>query len=146
MSGLPNTKLHEARATFNQDGAPSNDKQAAPIQSNRKMAENLEFMRLIGSAPWLKSREKQQFRTKVFQSGNSIAVRIPVGTKLEAGMEMQLTVEDGVFLSLEPVEQPKRKFNIAKVAGSAKGLNYVDPGDRSFDPRTSDIDPQTQAK
>lgn len=106
----------------------------------RKLGDNPEFMRVFGSAPWLKLREKQHFRTKVFQSGNSIAVRIPAGTKLEAGMEMDLTVEDGEFLSLEPVERPKRKFNIAKVAGSAKGLKYVEPETRLFEGRSSAAD------
>jgi antitoxin VapB len=146
MSEPPNNELREERATFNLAGAPGSSGGAEPAKAKRKMADNPEFMRLIGSAPWLTAREKQHFRTKVFQSGNSIAVRIPVGTKLEAGMEMELTVEDGVFLSLEPVEQPKRKFNIAKVAGSAKGLNYIDPGDRSFEPRQSDSAPHTRAK
>ena len=146
MNNPSDNELREARGTFNHGGAPINEDQALAVKTKRKMADNPEFMRLIGSAPWLKAREKQHFRTKVFQSGNSIAVRIPVGTKLEAGMEMELTVEDGVFLSLAPVEQPKRKFNIAKVAGSAKGLNYIDPGDRSFEPRKSEADPQTRAK
>jgi antitoxin VapB len=141
-----NNRMRETRATFNIAGAPGSREPPEPAKMKRKMADNPEFMRLVGSAPWLKAREKQHFRTKVFQSGNSLAVRIPVGTKLEAGMEMELTVEDGVFLSLEPVEQPKRKFNIAKVAGSAKGLNYIDPGDRSFEPRKSDSAPQTRAK
>lgn len=104
----------------------------------RKLGDNPEFMRMFGSAPWLKVREKQHFRTKVFQSGNSIAVRIPAGTKLEAGMEMDLTVEDGEFLSLEPVERPKRKFNIVKVAGSAKSLKPIDDDSRLFEERSLD--------
>ncbi len=62
-------------------------------------------------------------------------MRIPAGTKLEAGMEMDLTVEDGEFLSLEPVERPKRKFNIAKVAGSATNLEYIKDDDRLFEER-----------
>ena len=107
----------------------------------RKLGDNPQFMRILGSMPWLKVRERQQFRTKVFQSGNSIAVRIPAGTKLEAGMEMDLTVEDGEFLSLEPVTRPKRKFDIAKVAGCAKDLEYVEPGSRLFEARPSDADP-----
>jgi antitoxin VapB len=104
----------------------------------RKLGDNPEFMRIFGSAPWLKVREKQHFRTKVFQSGNSIAVRIPAGTKLEAGMEMDLTVEDGEFLSLEPVERPKRKFNIAKVAGSATSLKPIGDDSRFFEERSLD--------
>lgn len=103
----------------------------------RKLGDNPKFMRVLGSMPWLKAQEKQHVRTKVFQSGNSIAVRIPAGTRLEVGMEMDLTIEDGQFLSYDPVEAPKRKFNIAKVAGSAKGLKYVARDDRSFEPRPS---------
>jgi antitoxin VapB len=48
---------------------------------------------------------------------------------------MELTVEDGEFLSLEPVESPKRKFNIAKVAGSATNLEFIKDEDRIFEPR-----------
>jgi len=101
----------------------------------RKLGDNAQFMRLFGSAPWLKLRETKHYRAKVFQSGNSLAVRIPAGTKLKAGMEMELTVEDGEFLSLEPVERPKRKFNIAKVAGSATNLEFIKDEDRVFEPR-----------
>lgn len=106
----------------------------------RKLGENAQFMRVFGSAPWLKLREKQHFRTKVFQSGNSIAVRIPAGTKLQPGMEMDLTVEDGEFLALEPVDRPKRKFNIAKVAGSATSLEFIGQEDRLFDERHLDFE------
>lgn len=94
-----------------------------------------ELDRLYGSMPWLKPIEKQRHRAKVFKSGNSLAVRIPAGTKLAAGMEMELTIEDGQFLLLEPVEQPKRKFNIAKVAGSARDLEYVRNDARLFEER-----------
>jgi len=91
--------------------------------------------RVFGSAPWLKTIDKQRHRTKIFKSGNSLAVRIPAGTKLAAGMEMELMVEDGQFLSYEPVEQPRRMFNIAKVAGSATNLKPILPEDRVFEDR-----------
>ena len=78
---------------------------------------------------------KQHYRAKVFKSGNSLAVRLPAGTELAAGMEMDLTVEDGRNLSFRPVDAPKRKFNIAKVAGSATNLQMV--ADRSFVERPS---------
>lgn len=93
------------------------------------------LQRVFGSAPWLKTIDKQHHTTKVFKSGNSLAVRIPAGTKLAVGMEMDLVVEDGQFLSYEPVEQPKRKFNIAKVAGSATSLKRIKPADRLFEER-----------
>lgn len=91
--------------------------------------------RVWGSIPWLKPIDKKRYRAKVFRSGNSLAVRIPAGTRLAAGMEMELTVEDGQFLSLEPAEQPRRKFNIAKVAGSAHNLVPIKDKDRVFEER-----------
>lgn len=103
-----------------------------------KIGDNKRFMRVTGSAPWMKVREKKHYRAKIFQSGNSLAVRIPAGTKLEAGMEMDLTIEDGEFLALEPIERPKRKFNIAKVAGSATSLRLIDDDARLFEERTLD--------
>lgn len=89
--------------------------------------------RVFGSAPWLKTIDKKRHLTKIFKSGNSLAVRIPAGTKLVAGMEMELLIEDGQFLSYEPVEQPRRMFNIAKVAGSATSLQSIKPEDRVFE-------------
>ncbi len=109
----------------------------ATLSEKQKLGDNPQFMRVLGSMPWLKPVEKEHHRTRIFKSGNSLAVRIPAGTALEAGMEMELTVENGVFLSYDPVDAPKRKFNIAKVAGSAKHLKYVEPKDRLFEARPS---------
>ncbi|MDO9364428.1 MAG: hypothetical protein Q7T60_15985 [Sphingopyxis sp.] len=91
--------------------------------------------RVFGSAPWLKPSDKTRHRVKVFKSGNSLAVRIPAGTRLVAGTEMELIVENGQFLSYEPADLPKRKFNITKVAGSAIGLHLIAPEDRVFEDR-----------
>ena len=96
------------------------------------------LMRLAGSIPWLKAVEKQRFRAKVFKSGNSLALRLPAGLNLTPGMEMDLTVEDGVFFSFELVDLPKRKFNIDKVAGSATSLKPVRDEDRAFEERALD--------
>lgn len=104
----------------------------------KKLGDNPQFMRVLGSMPWLKSVEKDRHRTKIFKSGNSLAVRIPAGTALKAGMEMELTVENGQFLSYDPVEAPKRKFNIAKVAGSATSLKLIDDDARLFKERSLD--------
>lgn len=91
--------------------------------------------RVLGAAPWLKPSDKTRHRVKVFKSGNSLAVRIPAGTALVAGTEMDLIVEHGQFLCYEPVNRPKRKFNIAKVAGSATDLHLIAPEDRLFEDR-----------
>lgn len=91
--------------------------------------------RVFGSMPWLKPIEKQHFRVKIFKSGNSLAVRLPAGLGLQAGTEMELEVEDGQIFTLEPVDRPKRKFNIAKVCGSAVNLRPIKDGDRAFKER-----------
>lgn len=88
--------------------------------------------RIWGSAPWLKPREVQHFTAKVFRSGNSLALRLPSGLGLEAGTEMDLRVEDGTAYSFEAKDRPKRKFNIAKVAGSAHDLEPIRAEDRLF--------------
>lgn len=85
--------------------------------------------------PWPETGDKNQYRTRVFKSGNSLAVRIPVGTKLEAGMEMDLVVEDGVMLSLKPIDAPKRKIDISKFAGKAPWLKELPRYDFEDSPR-----------
>jgi antitoxin VapB len=92
--------------------------------------------RLNGSMPWLKTKEVKTFRAKVFKSGNSLALRLPAGLGLSAGMEMDLRVEDGVHFSFEPVDRPKRKFNVDKVWGSGSGLKLIKPEDRIFAERS----------
>jgi antitoxin VapB len=49
--------------------------------------------RVFGSAPWMKTSDKQRHKTKIFKSGNSLALRIPAGTDLVVGMEMELIIE-----------------------------------------------------
>jgi antitoxin VapB len=105
------SKLNEDRQTFRFDGAvPAR----LPDTVNRK-----------------------QYRTKVFKSGNSLAVRIPAGTDLKPGMEMELTVEDGVMLALKPIEAPKRKIDVSGFWGKAPGARLIPHGD--FDERPSAI-------
>ena len=103
----------------------------------KKLGNNPHFMRVLGSMPWLKPIEKDRHRTKIFKSGNSLAVRIPAGTALKAGMEMELTVQPGGGYLLNPVTAKKKKFNIEKVWGIAKGsgLQFIKPEDRIFEER-----------
>lgn len=90
------------------------------------------------AAPAIKPKTVAHYRARVFKSGNSLAVRIPAGTKLAAGMEMDLTVEDGAYLSLQPINPPKRKFNIEKIWGSAIGsdLQPIGADNRLFEERS----------
>lgn len=91
--------------------------------------------RIFGSMPWLKPKDVKTFKAKVFKSGNSLALRLPAGLGLTAGMEMELRVENGEHFSFEPVERLKRKFNVDKVWGSATGLELIKPEDRLFTER-----------
>ena len=90
--------------------------------------------RLSGSMPWLKPIEKRDYRAKVFKSGNSLALRLPAELGLTAGMEMNLRVEGDTYI-VEPVDVPKRLFNIDKVWGSATSLELIKPEDRLFEER-----------
>jgi antitoxin VapB len=93
-------------------------------------------------APWPSASartlsETTKLRAKIFKSGNSLALRLPAALGLEAGMEMELTVQpDGGYL-LNPVTAKKKKFNIQKVWGCAKdsGLQFIKPEDRIFKER-----------
>ena len=91
--------------------------------------------RIFGSMPWLKPKDVKTFKAKVFKSGNSLALRLPAGLGLIAGMEMNLRVEDGEHFTFEPVERRKRKFNVEKVWGSATGLELIKPEDRLLSER-----------
>ncbi len=89
------------------------------------------------AAPVGTSPATAKLRAKTFKSGNSLALRLPAALGLEAGMEMELTVQaDGAYL-LNPVTAKKKKFNIDKVWGCAKdsGLQFINPEDRIFKER-----------
>jgi antitoxin VapB len=81
--------------------------------------------------------ETATLRVKTFKSGNSLALRLPASLGLEAGMEMELTVEPDGGYRLNPVPAKKKKFNIEKVLGCAKGsgLQFIKPEDRIFKER-----------
>lgn len=93
------------------------------------------MQRPIGSAPWLRVKDVRHYTAKVFKSGNSLALRLPAGLGLSAGMEMDLRVEDGEAFSFAPVDRPKRKFAVDEIWGSAEGLDLIAPEDRLFRPR-----------
>lgn len=97
----------------------------------------IDISKFAGAAPWLKPKDVKLCKAKVFRSGNSLALRLPAGTGLEAGMEMDLRIENGTHFSFEPVGTPKRKFNVGKVWGSATGLELIRPEDRIFEEGSS---------
>ena len=74
--------------------------------------------------------------TKVFKSGNAMAVRLPASFKAVAGTPVEVREEQGRWI-VEPINQPKRKFNIDKVWGCAIGSGLAMKPDRSFVERPS---------
>lgn len=77
-----------------------------------------------------------EYRSKVFKSGNSVALRLPKALGIAEGTEMCVREEAGKF-SFEPMAAPKRKFDVAKVWGSAagSGLQPIGDEDRVFEHR-----------
>jgi antitoxin VapB len=76
-------------------------------------------------------------RLKVFKSGNSLALRLPKALGLEAGMEMELTVDGMGGYALARVEPPRRKIDISGFAGKLPGFKPAPRED--FEERPSAI-------
>jgi antitoxin VapB len=99
MNDQHDRRVREARQTFKADGPAG--------------------MPAGGAAP------AKRYRAKVFKSGNSLALRLPAELGLEAGMEMDLRVEDGGRYSLSRPDAPKRKIDVSKFAGKLPGLKEL---------------------
>ena len=69
--------------------------------------------------------------TKVFKSGNAMAVRLPASFNAVAGTVVEVRDVQGQWI-VEPVAAPKRKFNIDKVWGCAIGSGLTMNSDRTF--------------
>lgn len=76
----------------------------------------------------------EEYTARTFKSGNSVALRLPKALGVKEGLEMKVREERGQFI-VEPVDAPKRKFNIEKVAGSATSLRPIAEEDRIFEDR-----------
>lgn len=62
--------------------------------------------------------------TKVFKSGNSVAVRLPKSLGITAGTEMRVREEQGKYV-IEPVEPERRTIDLTGIYGSCLGLNPI---------------------
>jgi antitoxin VapB len=79
----------------------------------------------------------EEYRAKVFKSGNSMALRLPKALGVTEGTEMRIVREERSGFKVEPVEQPKRKFDVGKIWGIGKQLDLepVADEDRVFEHR-----------
>lgn len=66
-----------------------------------------------------------EYRAKVFKSGNSMALRLPKALGVVEGTEMRIVREDPSGFKVEPVEQPKRKFDVEKIWGIGRDLDLA---------------------
>ncbi len=75
-------------------------------------------------------------KTRVFRSGNSVAVRLPKSLGVVAGTELRVREEQGRYI-LEPV---RSTVDISGFAGKAPWLKPLEPQDRIFEERELDWD------
>lgn len=80
-----------------------------------------------------------EYKAKIFKSGNSLALRLPKALGLEEGTEMTLRESHGKY-TFEPVDAPARKIDLTGIAGSMPGLEPLSREDREFDEREPDWD------
>ena len=83
----------------------------------------------------------EEYRAKVFKSGNSVALRLPKALGLKEGEEMRILREDRSGFKVEPVEAPKRKIDLTGIAGTMPWLRPLTSEEREFDdpPRAWDL-------
>ncbi len=74
----------------------------------------------------------EEYKAKIFKSGNSLALRLPKALGLVEGAEMTVRENHGKF-TFEPIDAPKRKIDISKFAGKAPWLKPLTREEREFD-------------
>jgi antitoxin VapB len=73
-----------------------------------------------------------EYRAKVFRSGNSVALRLPKALGLKEGDEMLLREERGSF-TVEPAPPVRRKIDLTGIWGSCPDLKPLTDEERLFD-------------
>ncbi len=77
-----------------------------------------------------------EYKAKVFKSGNSVALRLPKALGIVEGTEMVVREDAGKF-AFEPVVQPKRKIDLTGIWGAAPGLRHLTAEEKEFEDRPS---------
>ena len=78
-----------------------------------------------------------EYRAKTFNSGNSVALRLPKGLGLTEGREMTVREEHGRYI-VEPIDAPKKKIDLTGIAGSMPWLKPLPREDFADSPRVWD--------
>lgn len=77
----------------------------------------------------------EQYTTKSFKSGNSVAIRVPAAFGVEPGQEWLIDKDETGALVIRPKVAAKRRINLDKIWGSMPGLELLEPEDRVFEER-----------
>lgn len=75
--------------------------------------------------------------TRIFKSGNSLAVRLPKSFGLAEGTEVVLREEQGRYV-VEPVPAAPKKIDLTGIYGSIPGLQPLTPEEREIEERELD--------
>lgn len=78
----------------------------------------------------------EEYKAKIFKSGNSLALRLPKALGLKEGAEMILREANGSFTAF-PVDAAPKKIDISGFAGKAPGIKLAPRED--FEERPSTI-------
>ena len=84
-----------------------------------------------------------EYRAKVFKSGNSVALRLPKALGLKDGDEMVLREEHGRF-AFEPAPD-RPTIDLTGIWGSCPGIEPLTPEERLFDDPLPAWDPDERA-
>jgi len=80
----------------------------------------------------------QEYPAKSFQSGNSVAIRMPAALRVEPGADWTVREEgNDLVLSRKPV--PRQGIDVSGFAGKAPWLKPLPPELREFEERPSAI-------
>lgn len=79
----------------------------------------------------------KEYTARSFKSGNSVAIRMPVGLGIEPNREWVVT-EEGGDLVIRAKDAPKRKIDVSGFAGKAPWLKPLSLEDREFEERELD--------
>ncbi|MBD3762195.1 AbrB/MazE/SpoVT family DNA-binding domain-containing protein [Rhizorhabdus sp.] len=89
----------------------------------------------------------EEYRAKVFKSGNSVALRLPKALGLKEGTEVIVREARGEY-SFRPADEAPRKIDLTGIAGTAPWLKPLTTEEREFDdpPRAWDLLDQSASK
>ena len=79
----------------------------------------------------------EEYKAKVFKSGNSLALRLPKALGLKEGAEMILREANGSFTAF-PVDAGLKKIDLTGIWGAIPDLQPLSPEDRLFEERELD--------